>query len=275
MRKAWMLTTGLLLVASVCAAQFGRGRGGSRGGFGQRPAAYASPGDFDGGFQFCRLVFRQSADGDGAGWNVDYPRADINLSIRLSELSRAPVSMDDNNEPKPLLVNLSAPEISHCPFVMMTEPGAAYFTPQEAANLRTYLLKGGFLWADDFWGDYAWDFFENQIRQALPSATYPIVDLTIDHPIFHQMLSVPRLIQIPGIGYWDGADRTSERGRESATPHYRAINDDRGRVMVLFTHNTDFGDAYERESENPQYFMRFSVPGYAIGINVIIYAMTH
>lgn len=262
---------GALLIASVSTAQLTRGR--SQRVFG-RPAEFASMEDFDGGFQFCRLVFRESAGGDGAGWNVDWPRADINLSVRLAELTRASVSLD-GEEPKTLLVNLRTPEIHHCPFVMMTEPGAAYFTPEETARLRDYLQRGGFLWADDFWGDDAWDWWESQLRQVLPSASYPIVDLRLDHPIFHQMLDVPTFLQIPGIGYWDGANRTSERGARSATPHYRAINDARGRLMVLMTHNTDFGDSYERESADPAYFMKFSVPGYAFGINVVLYAMTH
>ena len=261
---------GVLLVASLAAAQFGR----SRGGFARR-AAFAKPEDFDGGFQFCRLVVRESSQGDGAGWNVDYPRADINLSIRLSELTKTSVSMDEAMEPKILLVNLGAPELFHCGFVMLTEPGAAYFTPEEAANLKKYLLQGGFLWADDFWGEYAWDFFENQIREALPSATYPIVDLPRTHPVFMQTLNATQVPQIPGIGYWDGGSRTWERSRRENQAHFRAINDAHGRIMVLFTHDTDFGDAYERESENPEYFMKFSVPGYAFGINVITYAMTH
>src|SRR5882672_4879639 len=90
-RFACLSAIALLLVASVGAAQFGRGRGGQRGfGSNQRQAAFASAEDFDGGFQFCRLVFRQASNGDGAGWNVDWPRADINLSIRLSELTRTP-----------------------------------------------------------------------------------------------------------------------------------------------------------------------------------------
>jgi hypothetical protein len=262
----------LVLVASVATAQF-RGR---RGGFGGRAPRFATLEDFDGGFQFCRLVVRESPNGDGAGWSVDYPRADINLSVRLSELTRVPVSMDPGGEPKPLLVNLGdAAALSHCPFVMMTEPGRAYFTTEEAAVLRAYLLRGGFLWADDYWGQYAWDFFESQLRQVLPSASYPIIDLPRDHPLFHQVLDASKVPQIPGIGYWDGGDRTWERSPRDAAAHIRAINDERGRVMVLLTHDTDFGDAYERESENPGYFMKFSVPGYAFGIDVLVYAMTH
>src|SRR3954453_16096127 len=157
-RTVWLAAALVVLAASVGFAQFGgrRGRGG-QGMFSGRPARYATFDDFDGGFQFCRLVFRQG-NGDGAGWNVDWPRADINLSIRVSELSRVPVSMDESQEPKTLLFNLKSPEISHCGFVMMTEPGGAYFDDEEAKNLREYLLKGGFLWADDFWGDYAWQY---------------------------------------------------------------------------------------------------------------------
>ena len=95
-----------------------------------------------------------------------------------------------------------------------------------------------------------------------------------DHVLFHQLLDATKVPQIPGIGYWDGGDRTWERP-DARELHIRAINDDHGRIMVLMTHNTDFGDAYERETENPQYFMKFSVPGYAFGINAYVYAMTH
>jgi hypothetical protein len=270
-RTVVALLLGLALVASAAAALQRSRRGGGM----NRGARFATAEDFDGGFQFCRLVVRESPNGDGAGWSVDYPRADINLSIRLSELTRAPVSMD-GQEPKPVLVNLGEPDVlSHCPFVMMTEPGRAFFTPEEAVVLRAYLLRGGFLWADDYWGQYAWDFFDNQLRQVLPSASYPMVDLPRDHPIFHQVLDASSVPQIPGIGYWDGRNRTWERSASEAVAHIRAINDDRGRVMVLLTHDTDFGDSYEQEAVNPEYFMKFSVPGYAFGINVIVYAMTH
>jgi hypothetical protein len=262
-----------LIVASVSAAQFRRGSPADTSL--ERYARFATLDDFDGGFQFCRLAFRNAPNGDGDGWNVDWPRADANLSIRASELTRLPVSFDETGEPKHLLVRLTDPEISHCPFVMMTEPGGAYFDDREAAGLRTYLLKGGFLWADDFWGEYAWAFWEGQLRKALPSAAYPIVDLPLDHPMFHEMLSVSRFPQIPGINGWRRRHVTSERGADSAVPHARVINDTQGRVMVLMTHNTDFGDAYEREGEDHDYFERFSIPGYAFGINVLMYVMTH
>jgi hypothetical protein len=271
-RTVALTLAAVLLVASVGAAQF-RGRGG-RQGFNGRPLQYAKLDDFDGGFQFCRLVFRNGPNGDGFGWNVDFPRADENLSIRLSELSRAPVSMDQNREPKTLLLNARQPELTHCPFIMMTEPGGAYFDDEEVIGLRKYLQRGGFLWADDFWGEYAWSYWEAQIRRVLPSGQYPIFDVPTNHILFHQVFEVKEFPQIPGIGNWDGGDRTWERP-DARTAHLRAINDDHGRIMVLMTHNTDFGDSYEQEAVDPAYFMRFSVPGYAFGINVLIYAMTH
>ncbi len=264
----------LLLMASVTAAQVARGRGPRRASSLGAPE-FARSADFDGGFQFCRIVFRTDSRGDGDGWNVDWPRADENLSIRLSELTRVPVSMDTNRQPKHLLVRLASPELFRCPFVMMTEPGGAFFDDLEAAGLRNYLLKGGFLWADDFWGEYAWTFWEHQLRKVLPASAYPIVDVSLDHVIFHQMVNVSSIPQIPAIGFWQRRRSTSERGADSAVPHVRAIDSDRGRIMVLMTHNTDFGDAYERESEDPEYFQRFSVPGYAFGVNVLVYAMTH
>ena len=128
-RTAALVLVFVALLTSVGLAQF-RGRGGNRGGnrggglYSGRPARYATPDDFKGGFQFCRVVFRQG-NGDGAGWNVDWPRADINLSIRLSELTRTPVVMDDTNEPETLLIHLNSPELFRCPFIMMSEPGGA------------------------------------------------------------------------------------------------------------------------------------------------------
>ena len=259
-----------LLIASIAGAQF-RGRRG----YG-RTLQYAAPQDFDGSFQFCRIVYRQAAYGDGGNWSVDYPRADQNLSVRLSELTKTFVGFDGEGIPKHLLLNLSSPELFHCPFIMMTEVGSIYLDEAEVKGLRDYLLKGGFLWADDFWGTRAWQIFESQIRQVLPSGAYPIVDLPIEHPIFHALMAVDHIPQIPSINAWGGpGGPTSERGSDSATPHARAILDDHRRVMVFITHNTDIGDSFEREGDSRQYFLQFSVPGYALGVNVLLYAMAH
>jgi hypothetical protein len=268
-----LLVAGLLCAAVTVEAQRRRGGGGGRGGFGFGMRT-ASPQDFDGLFHFCRIEFDNAFGGDGGGWSVDFPRADINLSIRLSELTKTDVSKGATGEPNHLLVRLTDDALFNCPFVMMTEPGGAGFDDQEAAKLRLYLEKGGFLWADDFWGEYAWGWWVGQLRKALPASEYPIVDLPLDHPMFHTQFEVTKVAQIPSINSYFGG-RTSERGADSAVPHARAISDKRGRMIVLMTHNTDFGDSWEREGDDPNYFLNFGPNGYAFGINAVLYALTH
>jgi hypothetical protein len=263
-RRFVALPAGLLLLASTAAAQFGF-----------RGLPYATPESYDGAFSFCRAVYRQSANGDGGGWSVDYPRADQNVSVRLSELTKTSISRTGEGEPNHVLVRLTAPELFRCPFVMMTEVGRLYIDDEEAATLREYLLKGGFLWADDFWGEYAWAAWDSQIRRVLPSGAFPYQDLALDHPIFRQVFTIPKVPQIPSINYWAGSGGDTSERRDSRVPHVRAIADERGRIMVLITHNTDFGDSWERETDNRQYFLTFSVDGYAFGINALVYALTH
>jgi hypothetical protein len=246
-----------------------------RGGFASRFETPA-PESFDGRFNFCRVMFQGGRYRSGGGWGVDYPRADINLSIRLSELTRTPVSFDADREPRHFVVRLTDEALFQCPFVMMTEVGALYLDDEEVARLREYLQKGGFLWADDFWGSYAWQIWETEIRKVLPAASYPMSDLPLDHPLFRTHFEVKRVAQIPSINFWDGSGgATSEAGRDSAVPHARGIMDAKERLMVLITHNTDYGDSWEREADDPQYFYHFAVDGYALGINVVLYAMTH
>jgi hypothetical protein len=258
-------------VATV-AAQFQR-RGGGR--FFQ-PRIGPNPA-YDGAFQFCRIMFRNASNGDGGGWSVDWPRADQNLSYRFSELTRTSVSRSADGNFNHVLLRLTDEEtLSRCPFIMMTEPGGAFLDEAEAKGLRTYLEKGGFLWADDFWGEYAWAHWENEIRKALPSAEFPLFDVPLDHQLFHMLYDVREVAQIPSIGFWYGTGGgTSERGRDSAEVHVRAIADRSGHILVVMTHNTDFGDAFEREGESREYFDHFAGPGYAFGIDTLLYSMTH
>ena len=262
-----LIGAALLLVATVEAQ---RGRGVNQ----FRPARVATPADFDGRFHFCRVAFRQAPDGDGGGWSVDYPKADENLSIRLSELTKTMVSVDPGGRPNHLIVRLTDPELFQCPFVMVTEPGGAFLDQNEAAALRLYLLKGGFLWADDFWGDYAWNHWLAQLGKALPVAEYPFFDLPLDHPLYRTQFEVATVAQIPSIGSFFGGN-TSERGAATAVAHARGIADDNGRLMVLMTFNTDYGDSWEREGDDPAYFYAFGPNGYAFGINAVLYSLTH
>jgi hypothetical protein len=264
--RACIAIVAVLLAAAAVEAQFGRGRFSVR---------VATPDDYDGSFHFCRVWFRSARGGDGGNWSVDFPRADINLSIRLSELTKTTVSHTGDLQPNHLLVRLTDDTLFQCPFVMMTEVGSVFFDEREAERLREYLLKGGFLWVDDFWGSYAWSVWASQIGKVLPPSEYPIVDLPSDHALYQTQFVVAQTPQIPNIGHWLDTGTTSERGADSAQVHTRAILDREDRVMVLITHNTDLGDSWEREADDPSYFYKFAPSGYAFGINVVLYALTH
>jgi hypothetical protein len=272
MSRHLRLISAAVLVAGIwtmTAAAQRRGRG--IGAFLRTP----TPQSFDGSFNFCRVMYSYGNYGDGGGWGVDYPRADVNLSIRLSELTKTRISLDPSGEPNHLVLRLTDPELFQCPFIMMTEVGTVYFDPEEAKRLREYLLKGGFLWADDFWGSYAWEHWVNEFNKVLPPAEYPTRDLALQHPIFRSQFVMKRVPQIPSINHWYRYNDTSERGADSAVPHARGIADRHGRLLVLITHNTDIGDSWEREADDPTYFYNFSVEGYAFGINALLYSMIH
>lgn len=139
------------------------------------------------------------------------------------------------------------------------------------------MTPGGFLWVDDFWGEEAWDHWSRELSRAMPSTEYAIEDVPLSDGTFHSMIEVKKIPQVPGIGFWRayGGQTTSERGEETAVPPFRATRDRHGRIVVVMTHNTDVSNSWERETEDPQYFYQFSIDGYAPGINVLLYAMTH
>jgi hypothetical protein len=260
----------LALMASGSTAEPQR-RGGGR----SRAMPVGLPWTYDGAYVFCRLAFKQSFDGDGGGWAVDYPKADLNFPFRLGQLTTTPISRDTRGEPNHVVVTPDDPHLFECPFVMMTEPGGAYFDDVDAARLREYLDKGGFLWADDFWGEYAWQVWEREIRKVLPASQFRIIDVPVNHLVRNIDFIIRDIPQIPSIDFWFGSGfRTSERP-DSAEPHMRAVIDERGHIVVMITHNTDFGDAFEREGENRAFFDQFAARGYAVGINIFLYAMTH
>jgi hypothetical protein len=265
----------VLLAASTSFAQRGFGRGYGRG-EGGIPPRFPQMEEIDGDFRFCRMMYRQVRSHQrGLGWGTDYPDAEINFSIRLSELTKTRVSRSPDNEPNHFVVRPTDDALYLCPFIIMSDPGSAGFTDEDAAALRSYLLKGGFLWVDDYWGPWAWDDFAGEIGKVLPPSQYPIRELTFDHPIFKTMFTVARIPQVPSWQFWSESGDTSEMGASSAVAHMAAISNADGRVMVLMTHNTDISDSWEREGQNPDYFLSFSPDGYAVGLNVALYAMTH
>ncbi len=244
---------------------------------GPRTVRFASPQSFDGTFNFCRLFYTRARTAyGGQGWWTDYPDADTNFMIRLSELTKTRVSHDPDGQPNHLVVRADGEEIYQCPFVTIEDAGTVMFSDAEVDGLRKYLLKGGFLWADDFWGTEAFDYWRSELARVLPEAEYRIVDLSPTHPIFRMMFEFDSIPQIPSINHWyRSGGQTSELGWDSEQVHLRGISDARGRLMVLITHNTDIADAWEREGQDPQYFYLFSPKGYAVGINILLYALSH
>ncbi|MCY4510721.1 MAG: DUF4159 domain-containing protein [Acidobacteria bacterium] len=241
------------------------------------PPRIRPPEQRDAGFSFCRLMYASEYTGRGMGrWSTDYPYADINFMIRLSEMSTTAVNFDPDDEPIHWVVPVTNDALFGCPFIIASAVGSMVLSQDDASRLRDYLLKGGFLWADDFWGRWEWEQWESQIAKVLPPAEYPIVDLPIEHPLFQTMFYIWEVPQIANIGFWRrSGGRTSERGADSAEPHFRVIFDDAGRIMVAMTHNTDIQDAWEREADDPRFFESFAPDGYSLGINVLVYAMTH
>ncbi len=211
----------------------------------------------------------------GTGWDTDYPDGDRNLPLRLSQLTTTEVARDERGAPFHAVVHARSSDLYDCPFVFASDVGTVGFAPEEVSRLRDYLLKGGFLWADDFWGDEAWTHWSAEMAKVLPGR--PIAPVPADHPIFRTLYTVDSVPQVPSIQYWRRSGRrdTSERGAESATPSMHGIVDRDGRLMVIMTHNTDIADGWEREGEDDEFFFLFSPNAYAIGINVALYALTH
>jgi hypothetical protein len=275
---SFAIAAALVAVASAAYAQRIWVGGGRFGGFSRVPPKWAKPADFDGSFLYCRGFYTSRyREPGGQGWSTDYPGADNNFSVRLAELTTVHVKLDEERQPNYVVVSLTDPLLYHCPMLFMEDVGTMELTDQEVANLREFFLKGGFLWVDDFWGSAAWDVWSRQIARVLAPGTYPIFDIADDHPIMHTLYDVKAVPQVCSIQFWNPSypNETSERGADSAQVNFRGIQDSHGRLMVLMSHNTDIADTWEREGENQQYFDLFSPRGYAVGVNVVLYAMTH
>ena len=275
-RIALLLAAALLATAGYSYAQFGRGFGDL--GFGE-PVRWAPAELPDRNFTICRLMYTSvRREPSGGGWRTDYPYGEINLMTRLSELTKTPVSFSAARRPLQWVVRLTDDQLFNCPYTVASDVGTIGLTQPEADRLRLYLEKGGFLWVDDFWGPAAWAQWTRELAKALPPSEYPIEDVPLTDPIFTTQFTVTKIPQITNIQFWRGVggSTTQERGADSPAAYFRGIRDKRdGRIMVAMTHNTDVADSWEREGEDPAYFYRFSPDGYALGINVLLYAMTH
>jgi hypothetical protein len=274
-RLSFIVVAGAMLAGSIVYAQQIWVGG---GGFSNMSPRWAKLEDFDGGFMYCRGYFESRwREQSGSGWRTDYPGADNNFSVRLAELTRVSVKFDPNRQPHHIVIPLTDPLLYRCPMLFMEDIGTVDFSPEEVARLREYFFKGGFLWVDDSWGSYAWANWVDQIAKILPPGEFPIHDIPPSHPIMRTLYDVKEIPQVPAISFWRRSrGHTSERGADSAQVYFKGIHDSHQRLMVLMTHNTDIADTWEREGEHPrEYFDLFSPRGYAIGVNVVLYAMTH
>ncbi|MCY4059340.1 MAG: DUF4159 domain-containing protein [Gammaproteobacteria bacterium] len=207
-------------------------------------------------------------------WETDFPQAEQNFAKRLNELTAVTVS------PVPLRRRLTDPDLGDSPLIFMSDVGYMQLSRPEIDALRTYLANGGFLWVDDFWGDAEWASLERAMADVLPGKRW--ITLPIEHPIFHTVFDIEVMPQIPARDFARWGRGTTEPSFEHRrptgnmrTPSIRAYTDDDGRLMVIATHNTDIADGWERESYGEWYFENFSTKSYRVGINVIVYALSH
>ena len=247
--------------------------------YGYTPPKFPTSTTYDGRFNFCRAMFASSRR-EKQGWSTDYPGADLNFSVRLSELTKVPVKRVTDGEelvPDAVVVRLTDDWLFRCSFTLMEDAGTARFTDAEVKRLREYLLKGGFLLVSDYHGSLAKAQFDEEIGRVLPTNKFPIVDLTPpDHPMWNTMFRVSRIPQMASIQTWRRTGGTLERWNEDGSPpDVRGIADSHGRIMVVMVHNTDLPDPWEREGEESEYFLRFSPEAYRVGIDILLYAMTH
>ena len=212
-------------------------------------------------FFFTRAIYNSGYR--WSSWATDYPKADRQFLTILDRLIDLDAYEREN------AVRLDDPDIRRFPFLYALEVGDMYMSEAEATGLRDYLLAGGFLMIDDFWGTWEWANFEAEIRRALPE--YPIVDVPPDHPIFNTVYNIEEVVQVPAINNAQGGPTWERDGYEAQV---KGIFDEQGRLMVIINWNTDIGDAWEW-AESPYYPLRYSTYAIEITVNIIVYAMSH
>jgi hypothetical protein len=278
-RRAWVAAGILAIVAaSITAVQAQRIFSGF---YGRTPPRFPTATTFTGGFNFCRIMFTSDRR-EKQGWGTDYPGADINFSVRLAELTKTRVPFvhgeGDEDIPDSVVVRLTDDALFNCPFTLMEDAGTARFTDAEVERFRQYLLKGGFVFVSDYHGTAAKEQFEEEIRRVLPRGEYPMVDLSPpDHMLWKMMFPVKKLPQMASIQTWrrTGGGIIERWNEDDSPPDASGIADSHGRLMVVMVHNSDIPDGWEREGEDPEYFFRFSPDAYAVGMDVLLYSMTH
>ena len=215
-------------------------------------------------FYFTRMAYTGYGFRNFRSWSVDFPKADRQFLIGLRRLT----NLDAYEMENP--VQLTDPGLGRYPFLYAVEVGYMALSESEVLGLRRYLQAGGFLVIDDFWGSYEWENIVMEFQRILPG--HEIVDIPHDHPIFTCFYNVEQIVQVPNVGQGIAGGPTWEK--DGYHPELRGIFDEQGRLIVVINWNTDLGDAWEW-AENPYYPLRFSTYAYQMGVNFIIYGMSH
>jgi Domain of unknown function (DUF4159) len=218
-------------------------------------------------------VYGQSRWGLDLNWTIDYPRSDRHLLQGVRRLTRI-----DTRSVEQIVDLDGTGDVYNWPMMYAVEVGHWALPDEQAAQMREFLLRGGFLMVDDFHGDEPyhnvfseWQVFRASMTKVFPDR--PIEDLENSNPIFHTVYDLDDRFQVPG-WQWVRSGRTYEAGETGKTPHWRAIYDDKGRVMVAICHNMDLGDAWEW-SDDPRYPEKWASLAYRIAVNYFIYDLTH
>ena len=234
------------------------------------------PADADGAeFHFARLIYGgfgrgERFSGRGQSWTTDMPEAEhffMQGLTRLTLVDGMPVSIYSGAGAE--RINLIDDNVFDFPFLYAVEVGYWQLTPEEAATLREYLLRGGFLMVDDFHGSAEWQGFMASMQKVFPDR--PVVDIKDDNEVLYVLYDLNERIQIPGLAaLYNGV--TYER--DGVIPTWRGVYDDEGRLMVAINHNMDLGDAWEH-ADTPDYPENMTAMAYRFAVNYVIYAMTH
>lgn len=236
----------------------------------QEPRAMGRAGasESTGEFTFTRMIYRSPYSYGrrwGGAWATDFPEADDHFSVGIREW--AGTNLNVSGQPRQF--EIMDEGLFDFPLVYIVEPGYMELSDEEAARLREYVARGGFMFFDDFWGEAEWENVKEQMKKVFPDLEPKELPLT--HPVFHSYLDIEEIVQVPNI-YNAQRGVTSEKG--GVTPYYMGIEDKQGRLVAFFARNSDLGDAWEWINDG-RYPVRYGLAAYKVGINVVIYAMSH